>query len=199
MHILQIESKLKDIFAEPLFHSVLAFKILAFKRNRNLKDIIGGNKTFDNKRILNIKKFNKGKRQLCFTRSINLYCKQLKTCSTFQSDFNKNTFLIRHNVTYESNCVIYLMECRICKKSQYVGKSEYRLNLRINTHRNDVWRTDGPPCDKHFQMLAHNFNVHAKFIITEEIYDKSLSKLKIRSLFEHRENIWILKLQTLSP
>ena len=42
-HILQIEPKLKDTFAEP--------SILAFKRNKNLKDIIGGNKVFDNKKI----------------------------------------------------------------------------------------------------------------------------------------------------
>ena len=41
------------------------------------------------------------------------------------------------------------------------------LNLRMNTHSNDVWRTDGPPCDKHFQMLGHNVNVHAKFTIIE--------------------------------
>ena len=72
------------------------------------------------------------------------------------------------------------------------------LNLRMNTHSNDVWRTDGPPCDKHFQMLGHNVNVHAKFTIIEEVYDKSLSKLKNFSLLEHRENFWILKLQTLS-
>ena len=144
-------------------------------------------------------KFNKGKCQPCFTRSINLCCKQLKTCSTFQSVFNKNTFLIRHNVTCKSSCVIYLTECCICEKSQYVGKSEYSLNLRINTHRNDVWRTDGPPCDKHFQMPGHNFNAHAKFTIIEEVCNKSLSKLKIRSLLEHREDFWILKLQTLSP
>ena len=32
------------------------------------------------------------------------------------------------------------------------------LILRINTHRNDVWRTDGPPYDKHFQMPGYNFN-----------------------------------------
>ena len=32
----------------------------------------------------------------------------------------------------------------------------------MNTHRNDVWKTDGPPCDRHFQMSGHNFNVHAK-------------------------------------
>ena len=41
--ILQIEPKLKEIFAEP--------PILAFKRNKNLKDIIGGNKVFDNQKI----------------------------------------------------------------------------------------------------------------------------------------------------
>ena len=90
------------------------------------------------------------------------------------------------------------MECCLCEKSQYVGKSEYSLNLRINTHRNDVWRTDGPPCDKHFQMPDHNFNAHTKFTITEEVCNKSLSKLKIRSLLEHREDFWILKFQPLS-
>ena len=54
-HILQIEPKLKEIFAEP--------PILAFKRNKSLKDIIGGKKIFDNKKILNVKKFNKRKCQ----------------------------------------------------------------------------------------------------------------------------------------
>ena len=143
-HILQIEPKLKEVFAEP--------PILAFKRNK--------------------------KCQPCYTRSINLCCKRLKTCSTFQSVFNKNTFLIRHNVTCKSSSVIYLMECCLCQKSQYNGKSEYSVNLRINTHRNDVWRTYGPPCDKHFRMPGHNCNTHAKL--------------------EHREDFGILKLQTLS-
>ena len=54
------------------------------------------------------------------------------------------------------------------------------------------------PCDKHFQMPGHNFNAHVKITITEEVYTESLSKLKIRSLLEHREDFWILKLQTLS-
>ena len=66
-------------------------------------------------------------------------------------------------------------------------------------HRNDVWRTDGAPCDKHFQMSGRNFNAHAKLTITEEVCNKSLSKLKIRSLLEHRKDFWISKLRTLSP
>ena len=93
----------------------------------------------------------------------------------------------------------YMMECSLCEKSKYVGKSKYSLNLRMNTHRNNVWRTDGPPRDKHFQMPGHNFNVHAKFTIIEEVYNNSLSKLRFRSLLERREDFWILKLQTLSP
>ena len=148
---------------------------------------------------MNVKKFNKWKCQPCFTRSIKLCCKQLKTCSTFQSAFNKNIFLIRRNVTYKSSCVTYLMECGLCEKSKYVGKSKYNINLRMNTHRNDAWRSDGPSCDKHFQTPGHNFNVHTKFTITEDVYNKSLSKLKIGSLLEHRKDFWILKLQTLSP
>ena len=39
----------------------------------------------------------------------------------------------------------------------------------------------------------------SNFTINEEVYNKSLSKLKIRSLLEHKEDFWILKLQTLSP
>ena len=89
------------------------------------------------------------------------------------------------------------MECCLCEKSHYFGKSKYSLNLRTNTHRNDVWGTDGPPRDKNFQIPGHNFNAYAKFTIIEEVYNKSLSKLKIRSLLEHREDFWILKLQTL--
>ena len=28
---------------------------------------------------------------------------------------------------------------------------------------------DGLPCDKHFQILAHNFNAQAKFTIIEQV------------------------------
>ena len=45
-HILQIEPKMKEIFAEP--------PILTLKRNKNLRDKIGGNKVFYNKKNLNV-------------------------------------------------------------------------------------------------------------------------------------------------
>lgn len=92
---------------------------MAFKRNKNFGDMIGGN-------------------QECFIRSVNLYCKQLKTCSVFQSSFNKNTFIIRHNVTCKGGWETYIIECCLWNKLQYLGNTEYSLNLRINMHRNDV-------------------------------------------------------------
>ena len=158
-NFLQLEPKLKETFAEP--------PVLAFKRNKNLKDIIRGNMVFDNKKTLNLKKFNKGTCQPCFTRSINLCCKQLKTCSAFESAFNKSTFLIRHvKLRNLSDRVLPF------RKSQYVGKSEYSLNLRMSTHKNDFWRKDGPPCDKHLQcqviisMLTLSLLLLNRFIIS---------------------------------
>ena len=72
---------------------------------------------------------------------------------------------------------------------------EFPNTGRINTDRNDVCITDGPPCDKRFQKPGHNFTAPAKFTIVEEVCNKSLSKLKIRSLSEHREDFWILNLE----
>ena len=73
---------MKEIFTKP--------PIWAFKRNKNLKDIIGGNKVFDNKKILNVKKSNKEKCH--FMRSINLCCKQLKPAQPFKEPLTKNPF-----------------------------------------------------------------------------------------------------------
>ena len=72
---------------------------------------------------------------------------------------------------------------------------EFPNTGRINTDRNDVCITDGPPCDKRFQKPGHNFTAPAKFTIVEEVCNKSLSKLKIRSLLEHREDFWILNFE----
>ena len=85
------------------------------------------------------------------------------------------------------------MECTICKL-QYVGKSEWPINIR-----NDVFRTDGLDCDKHFQETGHNFDKNAKFTIIEELKNKNRSPLAIRKLLEQREDAWIIKLRTLGP
>ena len=79
------------------------------------------------------------------------------------------------------------MECCFCEKSQYVRKSDYTLNLRIKTPRNDVWQTKGPSYDKHFRMPGNNFNDHTKLTIIKQVKNGSLSKSKICSLLNKQK------------
>ena len=97
---------------------------------------------------MNVKKFSKGKPsrvspdQSIYVVSNWKLAQPFKVLlTTFQSAFNKNTFLIRHSDNWKSSCIIYLMECCLCEKYEYVGKPEYRLNPRINKHWNYIWRT----------------------------------------------------------
>ena len=91
------------------------------------------------------------------------------------------------------------MECELCPGKQYVGKCETQLNTRINAHRSDVWRTNGPPCDKHFQLDGHSFNTHARFTIIEKIEKPPNNKNDLRALLENKEDVWMKRLQTLEP
>ncbi len=91
------------------------------------------------------------------------------------------------------------MECTLCEGKQYVGKCEWTMNRRINSHRNDVWRTEGPPCDKHFQLEGHDFNTHARFTIIEKIERPPTDKKELRSLLEKKEDKWMKRLQTVMP
>ena len=67
IHILQIETKLKEIFKNP--------SVITFKRNKNLRDFIVDNKLCSNKKLIHAKTFDKGKCHPCLTRTINLRCK----------------------------------------------------------------------------------------------------------------------------
>ena len=71
------------------------------------------------------------------------------------------------------------------------------MNLRINTHRNGVWRVDVPPCNKHFQNPRHKCNKHSKFTIIQKMNNVSLTKQQKQSLLEHREDFWILLIKSL--
>ena len=82
--------------------------------------------------------------------------------TTFQSNQNKRTYTIYHNVKCKSKYTIYLIECTKCKL-QYVGKSETDLNLRINNHRKDVLKLNLIPADRHFAQGDHDFDADAKF------------------------------------
>ena len=52
---------------------------------------------------------------------------------------------------------------------------------------------------KYFQQESHNFNKHAKFTITDQLTNTSISKETLIQRLIKRENFWILKLNTLYP
>ena len=50
---------------------------------------------------------------------------------------------------------------------------------------------------KHFQQESPNFNKHAKFTIIDQLKNTSKSKETLTQRLIERENLWILKLDTL--
>ena len=95
-----------------------------------------------------------------------------ETTNTLKSQQTKRTFNIFFNLNL--NCkteyVIYLIECILCK-IQYDAKSDTTFNIRLNNPRK-VTKKPILAC-KHFQQQGHNFNKHAKFIITDKLVNLS--------------------------
>ena len=120
-NILQTNKNLRELFQEQ--------PITAFKRNKNLKEIIGSTRIENGK----VKKLNIPSRTEkctpCLSGTRTLCCNQVLTTNTFMSQQTKRTFNIFFNLNCKSEYVIYLMECILCKK-QYVGKAKTAFNLR---------------------------------------------------------------------
>ena len=54
-------------------------------------------------------------------------------------------------------------------------------------------------CKPPFLGKNHNFNTHAKFILTEQIRHVDIDTEKIKENLKQTENFWILTLETLTP
>ena len=190
-NILQINQQLQPIFNEK--------PIIAFRRNKNLRDILG-QKTITQGRVqrkVSIKE-TKGWCRPCNSRNFNQCCRQIRNTNTFKSTQTKEEFKIYHHVTCKSKFVIYLLECIKCN-IQYVGKSEWPMNIRLNKHRNDVFREDAIIVCQHFKQISHSFNEHAKITIIEQLKHQNKILTQLRSILEEREDFWIKKLKTLHP
>ena len=189
-NLLHINQEFKDVFQEP--------PILAFRRNRNLYDLLGCKNIVDGKLQRLPKKKKIGFSTKCFSKSGNLCCKQVVHTQSFKSNVTQKTYHIFHELNCKSKLLIYLMECRICR-IQYIGKSETEFNIRLNNHRKDVNRQNAPRADQHFKLPDHNFNQHARFILIEQLdnmrIDKDLATLRLKK----REDFWIETLKTLHP
>ena len=191
-HILSIDSTFKEILnnLQPM---------IAFRKNKSLKQLIGTNTIRNNQKFLTATQTTTaGQCTPCYT-SPSLCCQQVLKTTTFASTQTRETFKIFHQVTCHSNYVIYLSECILCN-FQYVGKSETAFNIRLNNHRKDIKKRNTIEVCKHFNNNEHTFSKHVKFIITEQLRNISSTPtetLKLR--LKKRENFWITKLKTLIP
>ena len=183
-NILQIDPKMKEKFSDR--------PILAYRRCKNLRDIVGSNK-FSNNKVVRPRN-DHGECKPCISRIDCQCCRQLKQTTTFSSKTTYKSFYIRHKKpNCKSSRVIYLMDCLKCGK-QYVGKSETPFNIRLNNHRKDVnSMTNTLSVSHHFRQANHSFNQDAKFTLIEQIKNNKLDPLKARRTLEDHEDFWILR------
>ena len=73
------------------------------------------------------------------------------------------------------------------------------MNIRINKHRDDVFRDDAIQVCQHFKLPLHSFNEDAKFTIIEMLRKQDKTLDVMRRTLEDREDFWIMKLKTLTP
>ena len=94
--------------------------------------------------------------------------------------------------------LIYLITCNRCLM-QYIGKSEWPFNQRLNKHRFDVPVKNAPQVDQHFNKNNHNFDSDASFTLIEKLKNLEGDKEIKRKRIKTRENFWIHEIQTLQP
>ena len=173
--------------------------LLCFRRNRNLRDILGQTK-ISNSKVVRKKEPTKGRCTPCRSRPDTKCCRHVISTSYFTNRTREKRYEIRHKVGCKTRNAIYLGFCSKCNERQYVGKVESQgTNKRINKHRNDAKRTDSISVDKHFLEPGHDFDRDFKLIVIEEISQRNMTKEQTRHLLLKREDFWILKLGTLEP
>jgi hypothetical protein len=172
--------------------------IVCYKRNRNLRDLIGQTKISRNK-VVRKKEPNRGRCSPCNGRSDCQCCNHIINTTFFTSRTGER-YDIRHKTNCRTKNAIYLGLCLKCNEEQYVGKVEQQgTNRRVNKHRNDVARPDGIAIDRHFNQPGHSFNRDFRIVVIEEITKKNLTNEQMRNLLLRREDFWIQKLGTLHP
>ena len=103
-NLLQISENLKQVFQNS--------PVYGFRRNKNLRDIIGQTTLKNNRVVRKNKHCSSGKCTPCRTRNNNLCCNQVLSTSTFKSQQTQEVFQIFHKTNCRSKFVIYLLECK---------------------------------------------------------------------------------------
>ena len=83
-------------------------------------------------------------------------CRLMKTAVSAKSTVNSYQIDIKHEITCNTESVVYLIECKKCKK-QYIGQLGNSLKERFRGHLQDInTENNTKPVSKHFTSNGHN-------------------------------------------
>ena len=133
-----------------------------------------------------------------FQKQKGLCCRQVVPSTTFKSSITLKIYQIFHQLNCKSSYTIFSLECLKCQL-QFVEKSETEFNIRLSNHKKCVTRKDSIPASNHFDIEGHKFNIHAKFILIEQLNQTNLDKFPLPKRLKIRKNYWILKQELLHP
>ena len=78
--------------------------------------------------------------------------------STFNSSTTKESFQIRHRLTFQNSNIVYLLYCDTCQQSQYVGETKNTLKTRFYEHRSNINENAGTLVTKHLNQTDHSIH-----------------------------------------
>lgn len=155
--------------------------IVAFKRPTNLKDILVHSKLNQN--------FDKNGCVTKCKRSRCSHCSSIVVTNKFSSTTMSTEYDVKHQLNCSSNGVIYLITCKKCKK-QYVGQTQQKCSIRMNSHRFDIKHNNYTNVAEHFNLSDHSLQDFS-FMPIDQVHNVWRRLLK--------ETEWIYRLGTISP
>ena len=173
---------------------------VCFRRNKNLRDVLGQTKLVGGKVARTTGK-QSGRCTPCRGRAKAQCCTHVVNTSVFTDGSGRKRFKIRQKTGCRSTNAIYLAWCDRCNDGkQYVGKVEkQQTNRRINKHRFDSKQADSIKIDQHFRSANHTFDDFRIIVIEEIEQQKTMTKEQIRTALLRREDFWVKQLGTLEP
>ena len=104
--------------------------LVAYRRLPNIRTLLVRAR-FAQKQQLSYKENSRCQQVRCKT------CRHIQPLKTFKSSVTGNTYPIKATANCKTANVVYVIECRKCKK-QYVGETENALHIQMNGHRSDI-------------------------------------------------------------
>ena len=171
---------------------------IVYKRSKNLSDILVRAKYRKDKANPVCKEVKTVSR--CSSCS---WCNKMTEGTYFKSFTTGKKYKIFHEMTCTTPWVIYLCRCKVHKK-QYIGKSETKLNIRMNNNRNHL-RIKDRSCKliQHFIdstscKLEEDLEIMPIEQITMDTTDETTLQKK-KQILKTREIFWQKTLKTMIP